>query len=271
MQNVRTYRSAPFQVAVLHGGPGAAGDVAPVAREISKTHGVLEPLQTRDSIRGQIEELRDVVDRHGDPPMRIIGHSWGAWLGYLFAARYPSLVDKLILVGSGPFEEKYVQDIADRRLSRLSEGERAELETIQEALGDPDVQNKDALLKRFGSLFGGTDTYDSIPGDESDSPGVQFDIFERVWGEAAALRRSGELLAIGSDIRCDVVAIHGDYDPHPARGVRDPLERTIRQFRFISIERCGHKPWIERWGRDTFYEILAKELSATVQAGQRGA
>ena len=39
-----------YKVALVHGGPGAPGSIAPVARELSKTCGVLEPLQTRASV-----------------------------------------------------------------------------------------------------------------------------------------------------------------------------------------------------------------------------
>ena len=45
-QNLRTYGMPPFDVAVLHGGPGTAGGMAPLARELALRHGVLEPLQT---------------------------------------------------------------------------------------------------------------------------------------------------------------------------------------------------------------------------------
>lgn len=43
MNNLRKYGSEPFTVAVIHGGPGAAGEMAPVAKEISAYRGVLEP------------------------------------------------------------------------------------------------------------------------------------------------------------------------------------------------------------------------------------
>ncbi len=33
MKNLRTYGAAPFGIAVVHGGPGAPGQMAPVARE----------------------------------------------------------------------------------------------------------------------------------------------------------------------------------------------------------------------------------------------
>ncbi len=54
MKNLRKYGKAPFKVAVIHGGPGAPGEMAPVARELSSVSGVLEPLQTATTIEGQI-------------------------------------------------------------------------------------------------------------------------------------------------------------------------------------------------------------------------
>ncbi len=50
MKNLRKYGEAPFKVAVIHGGPGAPGEMAPVARELSSVSGVLEPLQTATTI-----------------------------------------------------------------------------------------------------------------------------------------------------------------------------------------------------------------------------
>ena len=50
MKNPRKYGSAPFNVAVVHGGPGAPGEMAPVARELSSFRGVLEPLQTATTV-----------------------------------------------------------------------------------------------------------------------------------------------------------------------------------------------------------------------------
>ena len=33
MKNLKVYGNAPFNVAVIHGGPGAPGEMAPVARD----------------------------------------------------------------------------------------------------------------------------------------------------------------------------------------------------------------------------------------------
>ncbi|HET8687698.1 MAG TPA: alpha/beta fold hydrolase [Methanosarcina sp.] len=85
--------------------------MAPVAREFSAFRGVLEPLQTAVTLAGEIGELKDVLEENGDLPVILIGFSWGAMLSFIFTARHPQFVKKLILIGSGPYEEKYAVNI----------------------------------------------------------------------------------------------------------------------------------------------------------------
>ena len=249
-------------MAVIHGGPGGGGEMAPVARKLASGRGVLEPIQTAESLEGQVEELRTVLENYGDLPVTLIGYSWGAWLSFIVAAHCPAHVKKLILVGSGPYEEKYVAKLQETRSSRLSEQERTEFEAIVRALGDSATEDKDTLLARLGALASKTDEYDPIMdgSDESDPAGSRGDVFQSVWKDAAELRRSGILLELGKHIQCPVVAIHGDYDPHPAEGIQEPLSVVLQNFRFILIRNCGHTPWIEREAGDEFYRILEGEL-----------
>ena len=259
MKNLRTYGKAPFNVAVIHGGPGVAGEIAPVARELASGWGVLEPLQTAASLEGQIEELRDVLEKNGDIPVSLIGFSWGAWLSFIFAADYPAIVKKLILIGSGTFEEKYAARIQETRLNRLSEEDRMEVKSLIEVLDNPAAEDKSAAFTRLGALFSKADAYNPVM-YEYEVIDCQVDIFQCVWQDAAELRRSGKLLELGEYIQCPVVAIHGDNDSHPAEGIWKPLSAVLNSFRFILLENCGHMPWIERQARDKFYEIIKEEL-----------
>jgi DNA-binding NarL/FixJ family response regulator len=84
--------------------------------------------------------------------------------------------------------------------------------------------------------------------------------------DAAELRNSGRLLELGKQLRCPVTAIHGDYDPHLAEGVQQPLAEILQSFRFILLKNCGHKPWIERQARDGFYAIVEEELRGVAAA-----
>jgi len=233
--------------------------MAPVARELASGWGVLEPLQTAASLEGQIEELRAVLEKNADLPATLIGFSWGAWLGFIVAADYPALVRKLILIGSGGYEEKHAARILEARLSRLSEEERREVKSLGETLDDPAAGDRNTAFARFGALLSKADAYDPIV-YESEVIDYRVDIFQSVWRDAAELRRSGKLLELGKRIECTVVAIHGDYDPHPGEGVQEPLSAVLRSFRFVLLRNCGHMPWIERQARDEFYGTLKEEL-----------
>jgi pimeloyl-ACP methyl ester carboxylesterase len=236
--------------------------MAPVARELAKSRGMLEPIQTAATLDGQVEELKAILEAHGDLPVTLIGYSWGAWLSFIVAARYPQIVGKLILVASGPFEEKYVAFLQSTRMSRLTEEERAEFDATIAALGDPAAEDKSTQLARLGALASKTDAYDPIPDvrEDGDRIDLQGNIFQEVWNDAAEMRRSGDLLAPGKRIECPVIAIHGDYDPHPAEGVEKPLAAALGDFRLILLEHCGHTPWLERQARDEFYRVLESEL-----------
>ncbi len=258
MRNLRKYGKAPFTMAVIHGGPGAPGEMAPVARELSSLGGVLEPLQTKTTVGGQVRELKEVLQRSGNLPFLLIGWSWGAWLSFIFSAQYPALVNKLILIGSGPFEEKYSQGIMEIRLSRLSQEEKKELLSVTETLNDPASGEKDTAMVRFGELISKADSYDPLP-HKNEILECRDDLFHRVWDQASKFRSSGQLLESGRTIQCPVVAVHGEYDPHPAAGVKIPLSRVLKDFRFTLLERCGHQPWIERYAKDRFYDILKSE------------
>ena len=255
---LRKYGVAPYNVVVVHGGPGAGGEMAPVAKRLSGKFGVLEPIQTALSIEGQTEDLRKVIEENAEPPVILVGYSWGAWLSYIFAAAYPEEVKKLILLSSGPFESEYVEQMKETRRSRFSEKERDELHLLELALDDPEQDKADAF-RRFGEIYSKADSYDVIE-DSEECCQFRPDIYNSIWPEANELRASGKLLEFAKHIKCPVAAIHGDYDPHPAEGVEKPLVSVLSDFKFILLERCGHKLWAERQARETFFRKLEEEL-----------
>ncbi|OPY51369.1 MAG: Alpha/beta hydrolase family protein [Methanosaeta sp. PtaU1.Bin112] len=273
MINPRRYGCSPFSVAVIHGGPGAAGEMAPVALRLSARRGVLEPMQTARSLPAQVEELKELLEEWADLPVTLIGFSWGAWLSFILAACHPDMVRKLILVASGPFQERYAPEIMRTRLCRLDERERGRVELICSILKRPKGcdREKDRLLAELGELLSRADAFDPIklPEEEekekekesdSSKASCRADIFASVWKEASLLRQSGKLLENGKRIVCPVTAIHGDWDPHPHKGVSEPLRETLKSFKFILLESCGHKPWIERRAEDRFYSVLEEEM-----------
>jgi pimeloyl-ACP methyl ester carboxylesterase len=259
MKPVRKWGHGPYSVAVIHGGPGAPGEVAPIAREISAICGVLEPFQTETTLDGQVQELRSVLVEHGTLPVTLVGFSWGAFLSWMLAARYPALVRKLILVSSPPFEAQYAAGITQTRMTRLRKKGQEEAQSLLAKLADPGMPDKDKLLAQLGTLLAKADAYDPANVPEEGFH-CQYDVFHGVWDEACELREKQVILQMAKMIKCPVVAIHGDWDPHPAEGVNDPLAKALPDFRFVLLEKCGHRPWIERTASEEFFKVIVESI-----------
>lgn len=255
--------SEPFATVVLHGGPGAPGSAAPLARQLARTRGVLEPIQSADSVDGQLEELHGQLAAFARRPVALIGWSWGAWLALLYAARRPSDVQRVVLVASAVFDGRASAAIRVTQLARLDAAVRAELADVHISLAcAKDPAARDAMLARIALLVRKAEVFDPLPVDPLDPPvpPAQADLHEKVWMEAAQRRDSGALLEACRTLCRPVVALHGEFDPRPAAAVRDPLARVVRDFRFVLISRCGHYPWLERQAKDAFDAALMAAL-----------
>jgi len=259
MKNYRTWGKPPYKVAVVHGGPGLPGAVAPIARELSKDTGVIEILETKDSVEGQIEELAGVLKEHAEFPVILVGHSWGAVLGYMTAARYPTLIKKLIIIGMPALEMKERPDYTPIWLSRLSEDEGVELITLQSLVLEGEEGDKSEAMRTLYRLIAKADSY-AFNSEKDEVLEYQSGISNSVGTEFHEILKTTELLDIGTKIKCPVVAIHGDYDLRLASVMAEPLSGIIKDFRLVMLEKCGHYPWMERHARDKFYEVLRKEL-----------
>jgi pimeloyl-ACP methyl ester carboxylesterase len=238
--------------------------MAPVARELSRNLGVLEPLLDGTSITRQIEEVTTAIKVEGEIPVTIVGHSWGAMLSCLVASDAPHQVRKVVLVASGPFEQTYVDRVEQTRLARLSPSDRLRAKELRDRLDLAASTGSDSrsLLEELGRIYSSADTFDPLP-LEADPVQVRADVYQAVWPEVEVWRRSGRLLESVRRVRCPVVAIHGSYDPHPEAGVSEPLGRNARDFRLVRLDHCGHTPWLERGARDRFFAVLRRELGLT--------
>lgn len=261
MDNLRKYGREPYDLVLLHGGPGTPGELQPVARKISISFGILEPLLLSLTIKSQVEELHTIIKNHCNYPVVFIGHSWGAWLAFIFASIYPGSAKKLIMIGTPPFEEKYAAGITEKRLSRLTIEERNWLFRAEKQI-KADPSKKHSIMTRYIDLMVKADSFDLIPSD-NDEMMFYPEVYYKVWGEASLLRKSGELIRYAANISCPVAALHGDYDPHPADGVKEPLSGVLNNFRFTLMEKCGHYPWKENYAKDLIYKLLYKEIGST--------
>lgn len=260
MKNCRMYGPPPYYVAVVHGGPGGPGQVAPIARTLSNKCGVLEPLQTKESLDEQIEELHSILKQHNDSQIILIGHSWGAMLSILCASRFPDRVKKLILISCGPLKANYSSDdVMGRRLERMSADDKLELNRIVKALEDAENTEKNQLFAQLCKLAVRTDSYD-LECVDNDLVEVQYNIFKKVWDEVERYRSNGGFEQALKKIACPIVVFHGEFDSHPAEGVIDLLASASKNIKYFRLEQCGHYPWLEKHAKGRFYTLLRNEV-----------
>lgn len=257
--NYRLHGEEPYKIIVIHGGPGAPGSASTLAKMISKKFGVVEILQKADSIEGQLGELLTIIDEVVDSKVVLVGHSWGAWISYIFAAKHSQKVSKIILIGSGAYEDKYLKTMHTSRQSRLSSEESERAQKLFKILTNNDVMNKSTILKEFGELMEKADSYQMCE-YRDEIIEFQSEAFNKLMEEANKLRSNGELIDLATEIRCSVIAIHGDYDSHPYQGVKEPLSKACKNFKFYLLEKCGHTPWNELHAKDIFNHILMSSL-----------
>ena len=246
------YGRKPYKIALVHGGPGAAGSLHCVAQILAEKFGVIEPYQSAHSVSGQIEELHTQLCGAQAGDIVLLGHSWGAWLVLLYTARYPELVRKVVLVGAGPLEVHYVPEIIQRRLRRLDHSEKEHFARLINNLGNTNQKK----LQQLQNLLIKTENYSSLIPLECGCPEMDQSIYADVWPEAEDLRRQGKLIEAAGKIRVPVYIIHGKDDPHPPAGVTAPLELTDVRTEVSLLDRCGHNPFIESFAKDKFYHII---------------
>ncbi len=218
----RLYGQAPYRAIVLHGGPGAPGCAAGLCRGLAEYTGVVEHLQSAHRAEELCEEIAGLTDEFCGGRAVVIGHSYGAWLALLFAAKYPEKAERVMLIGCGPLEKEYLPRLMKTRRTRREAG------------------------------FSDTDNFCALPGSSGDM--LYFDEAQHIalMNEISAIREQGRLLRTARSVTCEVLAIHGEYDPHPDEGVSGPMAGK-ENFRMVLLDNCGHDPWKERYARDRFF------------------
>lgn len=272
---VREYGNPPYEIVVLHGGPGAAGSTGGLARLLAKKYSVLEPMQSKDSIYGLVEELRQQIEGQTVDQVVLIGHSWGAWLAGIFAEKYSKMVKKVILIGCAPLAEEYVSEISVRRQANMTLEEQREYESIlcvleedrrkkaggekserlEERLEEIGDLEKSQYLCRLGEICDRADGYAEIV-QEQEAVIVDGELYGKVWNEAVELRKTGVLLELFKNISCPVTCIQGCVDPHPIQGVTEPMRGCGVLKGVYVLEKCGHTPWKEKYAREEFEKVL---------------
>ena len=258
---VRDYGASGPSVVLLHGGPGAAGYMAPVARRLADSFRVLEPLQRRSgdeplTVARHVADLNDVVESYCGPTRpALVGHSWGAMLALSYAAAHPDTVRALVLIGCGTFDPASRDRMEEIVGERMDDDLRQRLEGLADEIPDPDER-----LGAMGKLVLPVYSWKLIPArDET----LAYDArgHRETWQDMVRLQDKGTYPQAFSAIDAPAIMLHGTVDPHPGGMIRDNLKSHVPHLEYREWERCGHYPWLEEAARDEFFDVLRDWLT----------
>lgn len=259
---VRPYGHVGPQVILLHGGPAAPGYMKPVAMELAKHFRVIEPFQRGSgdeplTVARHIQDLQDVIVEYcGDEKPLLVGHSWGAMLALAWAAEHPDIAKAIVLVGCGTFDTASREQMEIIRQQRMDETFRKRLEQLPRKYPNPNTR-----LAVLGGLYQQLDSVDLID-VKNHLHGCDAQAHEQTWADMVRLQSEGIYPAPFASIRCPVLMLHGDDDPHPGAMIRKSLLPYLPQLEYISWPTCGHYPWLEKAACENFYSDLIPWLEA---------
>jgi pimeloyl-ACP methyl ester carboxylesterase len=252
----REYGSAGPVVVLLHGGPGAAGYLAPVARELAGSFRVLEPFQRGSggeplTVARHVQDLHELIQSRcaGTPPA-VVGHSWGAMLALAYAAAHLRSAACLVLVGCGTFDLEARQRFRTLIEERTDGALRQRLEGVSREIADPDEQLRaraDLLLPIYSC---------ELIEARMEAEVCDARAHRETWDDMLRLQAEGAYPAAFAAIAVPVLMLHGAADPHPGRMIRDSLTPHLPQLEYREWDRCGHYPWLEKAVRDEFFSAL---------------
>ena len=258
---VRRYGQSGPVVVLLHGGPGAPGYMAPVARRLSASFRVQEPFQ-RGSSRQPLTVASHVGDLHGhitdlqeqeNRPM-LVGHSWGAMLALAYAATHQQEVAALVLIGCGTFSLEARQRMASLYRDRMDETLKQDLSRLSR-----DIPDENDRLGAMGELLLPSYSYDPVE-TSLEMERCDARAYHETWDDMMRLQETGVFPASLAGITIPVLMLHGDVDPHPGSMIRDSLKPHMPQLIYHEMRHCGHYPWLEKKASGEFFTTLAAWL-----------
>lgn len=261
----RIYGQGDKHVVVLHGGPGAGGYMAPVAKRLADRFHVLEPLQRGSSdvpltVATHIVDLDEVIS-HCCPGARpaIIGHSWGAMLALAYAAAHPETAGPLVLIGCGTFDAASRAELNATIGRRMTDDVKLAMSRLEIEISDPAER-----LSAIGMLIQPIYSYHLSAHIEASSAECDGRAHEETWQDMLRLQENGVYPNAFSSISSPAIMFHGAYDPHPGRMIYDCLKRHMPQLEYTEWQACGHEPWREEEVHEHFYQTLLRWLNAVL-------
>lgn len=179
------------------------------------------------SIDAWVEELVDLLDQLGIDETAVIGHSLGSTIAQRFAARYPSRVRALVLVGGEAVLTGDARNVLAERVASIREiGLAAVVDAwLASSLSEDTRATNPVLAGLLRAMFLANDAQSYV--------------------EQAETLRDADVAAGDADILCPTLLIVGDQDHVTPVTWQQEIAKAIPESRIQIIPNTAHMTMLE--------------------------
>jgi len=249
-------RPGARKLLVLHGGPGADHRyLLPQMLHLGETHDLLfydqrgggrSRADARIPItwKTHVEDLGAIVEEFGLVPLSIVGYSWGAMLGLLYAIEQrvnPHLLapERMALISPGPLKREYRRQF-EAEFARRQQS--PELQRMRDELAASGLREKDPEAHRQRAFELGVAGYFSDPRRATDL--TPFRVVGRIQESVWESLGDFDLISDLQGIKIPSIIVSGRDDPIPLASSSEAASALGTSL--VVLDECGHVPYVEQ-------------------------
>ena len=191
-----------------------------------------------------VEDLGAIVEEFGLAPLSIVGYSWGAMLGLLYAIEQrvnPHLLapERMALISPGPLTREYRRRF-EAEFARRQQG--PELQRMRDELAVSGLREKDPEAHRQRAFELGVAGYFSDPRRATDL--TPFRVVGRIQESVWESLGDFDLISDLQGIKIPSIIVSGRDDPIPLASSSEAASALGTNL--VVLDECGHVPYVEQ-------------------------
>jgi proline iminopeptidase len=209
-----------------------------------------------------VEDLEALRAAFGFNKFSLIGHSWGAFIAIAYAIKYPSHLDKLILVDSIPVNNTFLIEFSKTLQQRIHDLSPEAQKMFTTTCTLPLAKLTTANLKQCNAIdatlrFSDPTKALTIDSTVDKNTAKNADIIQPLLRNDFT-RIQTDIDGKLANVSEPTLIIHGDFDPIPAAS-SEYISKQIRSAQLVIIKNSGHFPFIEQ--PEQFFAAIRHFLS----------
>ena len=244
---------------MLHGGPGMADYLGPVAAQVEDLATVYRYDQRGGGrsaggppfdVATAVADLDAVRAAWGVAQWTLFGHSWGASLALAYAVTHPERTVGVVYVSGTGVDPAWHDVYHAERLARLKPAQQHRWNELRALLQHAGGDEREVIEREYAELYAVTDLADAarvpqlIAWLRSGGFPVNQEVNRALGEDARRVIESPEFAARLGELRVPALVIHGERDPRPARFAAQ-VAALIPGAELMIMPNVGHYPRFE--------------------------